>query len=240
MGSPVELTSIFIGFVVGAVATGIAWNLSMRTGRKPETAKVTALWSLKDVTADGARPAVIAERLEGVKLPMGTKVIVPSGSLSTIDPDILMSCEVRMHPDVRLNAVFGKDRALVFSGPVAPRQFAVVTTEDATVRRLQMDFQRMWGEASAHVEPVAISDLAHKEGRVVDVAGRVLEIMEYRGRKMMRLTDGKVSVGVVAQKTDVAAYQGGNVRVVGRMHREGGMPYIEADKVETLESAVAH
>jgi hypothetical protein len=233
----VDLLSIFIGVVVGGVATAIAWNLSTRNVRNPETTKLTALWTLKDLSVDGGRPAIMAERIDGLQLPMGSKVIVPSGSLGAVHPDIVMSCEVRMHPDVRVNAAIGKDRAIVFSGHVNPKSFALVTMEEAMVRRLQTDFQRMWGEAAAHVEQVAISDLAKKEGRVVDVTGRATEVMEYRGRKMLRITDGKTAIGVITQQADVSTFQGGTIRVVGRMHRDGGYPYIDATQVSLVEGA---
>ncbi|HEX2022085.1 MAG TPA: hypothetical protein VHH36_05185 [Candidatus Thermoplasmatota archaeon] len=233
-----ELLSLFIGSVVGVAATAIAWNLTSRAAPKKVATSVTSLWSLKDVVANGA-PAVIAERIDGVKLPMGSKVIVPTGSMQAVDPEILMSCEVRMHPEVRLNAVVGKDEAVVFSGHVAPRSAAVVTTDEQIVRRLQNDFSRMWAQSSPHVETVEISSLAGKQGRVVDVTGRAIEVMEFRGRKMLRLTDGKVAVGVVAKQQDVANMTGANVRVVGRLQRDGAYPYIEATELTVLDQGAA-
>jgi len=232
---PLSLLSILLGFVLGTAATAIAWNLSQRGVRNPETARLTALWSLKDVTEPGMRPAVIAEHLEGVALPAGTKVVVPASSLASVPASILGSCEVRMHPEVRVNAVVGKDRALVFSGHVTPKAFAVFTRDMHTVQLLQNDFQRMWGEATPYVERVAtIADLAGKDGRVVDVTGKAIELMEFRGRKMLRLTDGKVQVGVVTTQQDVSQYQGGVVRVVGKMHRENGYAFLEADKLSLV------
>jgi hypothetical protein len=208
--------------------------------RNPETTRLTALWSLKDVVEPGARPAVLAESVAGLALPPGSKVIVPAGSLSAVPAQVLSTCEVRMHPEVRVNAVVGKDRALVFSGHVTPKAFAVFTMDGATVRLLQSDFQRMWGEGTPYVEQVAtIADLAGKDGRVVDVTGKAIELMEFRGRKMLRLTDGKVQVGVVTTQQDVSEFQGGTVRVVGRMHRENGYAFVEADRLTLLNAAPA-
>lgn len=234
---PLSLSSLFIGFVLGVVATAIAWNLSTRTARPQERASVTALWRIEDVVEPGGRPAFIAERIDGMTLPRGSKVIVPDAA--HLPDAVLAACEVRMHPDVRMNACVGKDRALLFSGHVSPKAHAVVTTEPSAVRRLQNDFQRMWGEASPYVERSDVATLGEKNGRVVDVTGQAQEVIEYRGRKMLRLTDGKMSVGVVARQDDVSVFSGGTVRVIGKMHRDGGHAYIEADKVSLVEQPAA-
>ena len=95
----------------------------------------------------------------------------------------------------------------------------------------------MWRESDPFVEQVAqIADLAQKDGRVVDVSGKAVELVEFRGRKMLRLTDGKTNVGVVTQQQDVAQFAGRDVRVVGRMHREQGYAFLEADKLSLVTS----
>lgn len=234
---PLALGSLLLGFTLGVVATVAVWAITYRTAREPERAKVTALWSLESITEPGMRAAIVAENLEGMTLPANSKVVVPAASVHKVPAQILASCEVRMHPDVRMNAAIGKDRALLFSGHVHPKAHAVVTTEHTAVRRLQNDFQRMWAESDPYVERAQVSDLAGKAGRHVDVTGKALDVLEYRGRKMLRLTDGQAQVGVVTKQGDVGAYAGAVIRVVGRMHRDGGHAYIEADKVALVEGA---
>lgn len=236
-GMPLSLSSIFLGFLLGVAATAIAWHFSTRFVRNPERTKVTAVWSLEDLTEPGTRPAIIAERVAGLKIPGNAKVIVPAGTLNAVPPEVLATCEVRMHPEVRVNAAIGKDRAILFSGRVSPTSTAVLTINEDIVRRLQNDFARMWGQSTPFVEETAIAELSNKIGRIVDVKGRALEVLEYRGRKMLRITDGKLSVGVVTKQRDVAEFQGGNVRVVGRMHRDGAYPFIEADQVQLVEGS---
>lgn len=226
----VSLLSIFLGFVVGVAATAILWSLAQRNVRNPETTRLTALWSLQDVVEPGARPAILAERIEAVRLPAGSKVVVPS--TSSVPPEVLSSCDVRMHPEVRINACVGKDRALVFSGHVSPKAFAVFTMDPAAVHLLQADFQRMWGESTPYVEHIgAIAELAGKAGRFVEVQGKAVELMDYRGQKMLRLTDGVTNVGVVTSQQDVSKYQGATVRVVGQFKRENGYAFLQADKL---------
>lgn len=230
-----SLLAVFLGFVLGVVATSIVWNLSHRSVRNPETSRLTALWSIQDVAEPGTRPALLAEGLEGVRVPAGSKIIVPRDGLARVPADVLASCEVRMHPEVRINACVGKDRALVFSGHVTPKAFAVFTRDAAAVHLLQADFQRMWGESTPYVEHVEhIADLAGKAGRWVDVTGKAVDLMDYRGQKMLRLTDGVTNVGVVTAQQDVSQYQGSTVRVVGQFKREQGYAYLAADRLEAL------
>lgn len=227
-----DLGSVFIGFVLGVVAAGIAWAMTIKSSRPNEKAKVTAVWDVRDITEPGQRAAIVAEHLvEGVHLPAHSKVIVPASAIASVPAGILASCEVRMHSDVRMNAAVGKDRALLFSGSVSPKAHAVVTTEPTAVRRLQNDFERLWGESTPFAERAMVRDLAGKAGRQVDVTGRALDILEYRGRKMLRLTDEQAQVGVITTQFDVAQYAGSTIRVIGKMHRDGGHSYIEADTV---------
>lgn len=233
-----DLGSLFVGFVLGVVAAGIAWAMTLSSARPNEKAKVTAVWDVRDITEPGHQAAIVAERLtEGLNLPAQSKVIVPASAIATVPASILASCEVRMHADVRMNAAIGKDRALLFSGSVSPKAHAVVTTEPSAVRRLQNDFGRMWSESTPYVERAEIHDLAAKNGRHVDVTGRALDVVEYRGRKMLRLTDSQAQVGVIMPQGDVSQYAGSSIRVVGKMHRDGGHAYIEADKVMTVGAA---
>lgn len=232
---PLSLFSLFLGFVLGVAATGIAWAMTQKSSRPAEKAKVTAVWDIRDVVEPGARAAIVAEHFAAdVHLPRDSKVVVPAGSIGSVPQAILTTCEVRMHPDVRMNAAVGKDRALLFSGHVSAKAHAVVTTEPTAVRRLQNDFERMWSESSPYVERAQVHELAGKAGRHVDVTGKAIDVLEYRGRKMLRLTDGQAQVGVVTSQGDVAQWAGTTIRVVGKMHRDGGHAYIEADRVSPV------
>lgn len=235
---PIDLLSLFIGFVTGAVVVAIAWNLSSRTAAPAETTRLSGVWSLDDVASAGTRLAILATRIDGVRPPPNSKVLVPRAD--TVPADVLASCEVRMHPEVRVNAAIGKDRALVFSGTVNPKATAMTTLEANAVRRLQGDFSRLWAESQPYIEPVAsVSALSGKAGRMVDVTGRAADVLEFRGKKMLRISDGKAAVGVVTQQGDVSQWSGATIRVTGRMVREGGYAYIDATSVTPLGEAAA-
>lgn len=236
---PLDLLSVFLGFVLGSAAVAIVWNLMQKPVRNPETTRLTGVWSLRDVAGQGARPVMLAEGLEGLSVPAGTKLVVPRGRIDSVPADVLATCDVRMHPDVRVNAAVGKDRALIFSGRITPKATALFTMDEHTVRQLQGDFERMWKESTPYVETTQLKDLGNKAGRFVDVTGQAVDVMEFRGRKMLRLTDGMVAVGVVAAKDDVTAYPGSTLRVVGKMHKEAGYAYLEADKVEIVGKPAA-
>ena len=228
-----DLLSIFVGFVIGAVVVAIAWNLSSRTSRPAATTHLSAVWSLKDVAAQGTQLAVLATRIEGVSVPSGSKVLVPRAE--SVPPEVLATSEVRMHPDVRVNAAIGKERALVFSGHVHPRATAMTTLEQGAVRRLQADFGKLWSESSPYIEPVAsVSGLSGKAGHMVEVSGMAGDVLEFRGKKMLKLSDGKSAVGVVTKQGDVGQWAGATIRVTGKMLREGGYAFIDADHVEPV------
>jgi hypothetical protein len=239
IGMPIDLLSLFIGFVTGAVVCAFAWNLSSRTSNKPaETTRISGVWSIKDVVSPGTQLAVLATGVRDVQLPPGSKILVPRAD--AVGADILATCEVRMHPGVNVNAAIGKDRALVFSGPVAAKSTAMTTLEVNSVRRLQADFGRLWGESTPYIEPVAsVSALSGKAGRMVAVSGQAADVIEFRGRKMLRISDGKAAVGVVTSQGDVAQWSGATIRVQGRMVREGGYTYIDASRVDPVGEAPA-
>lgn len=234
-----SLLSVFLGVVLGALAASIAWHLSTRQVRNPETTHLTTVWQLSDIIAPGTKPAIMAQRVDGMKFPAGSHVILQKGQLDSVAPEVLTSCEVRVHDDVRVNAAVGRDRALVFSGHVSPRAVTVMTLDAQLVRRLQADFTRMWGQSEPYVETARIAELAAMEGRLVDVTGRASDLMEYRGRRMLRITDGRTSIGVVTTQEDVARHQGKTVRIVGRVVRENGEAYVEADAIRDTQGAVA-
>jgi len=230
-----SLTSIFIGFAIGSAAMGIVWQLTSRQIRNPERTRLSGVWSIPDVS-DGHAPAIVAHGIrDDVTVPAGSKVIVPAAA-GRVPASVLDTCTVRMHPDVHLNAAIGAERALIFSGAIAKRTTAVTTHDEATVKQLQRDFQRLWSESKPHVEPASLETLATKIGRVVEVKGRASGVVEFRHRKMLKLTDGNAAVGVITRDGEVSRYQGGHIRVVGVMKRENGTPFIEAETV-TLEEA---
>lgn len=229
---PLDLLSVGVGFTAGVAATAIAWNLTQsRTVRNPEHTKVaSAQWALSQVSR-GSPPAIMTERLDAVDVPAGSKVLVPSGRADAVPPRVLATCEVRMHEGVTMNYALGRERALVFSSHIHPRAHAVYTNEESAVKRLQSEFGAMWQEADPYIQKVALSAVPDMDGRFVEVTGVASEVVEFRGRRMMRLTDGGTTVGVVTPDGGVVELQGKPVLVTGRVSREGGMVHIDARRV---------
>jgi len=228
---PLDLVSLGMGFTAGVAATAVAWNLTQRTVRNPEATKLTAVWALSEV-ARGGPPAIMAERIEGLEVPANAKVLVPLGAASAVPVEVLQSCEVRMHPDVRMNYALGRDRALVFSSFMHPRAHAVYTREESAVKKLQAEFTKLWTEAEPYVERVSVEAVASRDGRHVEFTGTAAEMIEYRGRKMLRVSENGHSVGVVTTEGIPAELAGKPVRVAGRVAREGGYVYVEARRIE--------
>lgn len=235
---PIDLASLGIGFVSGVAATAVAWSMTTRHVTNPEQTKLTAVWALDEV-GRGHPPALMVERLVGLKVPAGSKILVPAGQPNAVPPDVLLACEVRMHPDVGMNYALGKDRALVFSSYMHPRAHAVYTYESAAVRKLQADFTRLWTEGEPYVEKVPLAAVAGMDGRHVEITGVAQELVEFRGRHMLRVSDGEHAVGVTTTQGNLADLQGKPVKVTGRVGRDGGYVYVEARSVERAARAAA-
>jgi hypothetical protein len=148
---------------------------------------------------------------------------------------VLARCEVRMHRDVHANFCVGPGRALVFASHIFPRAQVLWSMEPAVVQHLQEEFVRLWSEAEPYCEESTLADVPAREGRVVDVKGFASEMVEFRGQKMLKVTAGGATVGVLTSDAAVATLQGGPVRVVGKVMREGGTPYIEARRIEKAQ-----
>lgn len=227
---PLDLVSFGIGIGSGIVGAGLAFTLSQRaTARNPESTKVASHWALSEVSR-GVPPALMVERLEGLPVPRGAKVLVPDAN--AVPYDVLRSCDVRVNPDVNQNYAVGRDVALVFSSHVHPKAHAVYTREDAAVRKLQAEFQRVWMQAEPYVEPVSIEAVPSREGRNIEVVGTAAEWVEFRGRRMLRLTANGKSVGVVTEDSSASSLQGNVVRVAGRVVREADRVFVEALRIE--------
>lgn len=229
---PLDLVSLGIGFTSGVVASAAVWNLTQqRRVSNPETTKLTATWALTEVSRTGP-PAVMAERIEGLDLPLNSKVLVKDAS--GIPPQVLRSCDVRVNASVHANYVLGRAQALVFSSHMHPRANVVFTRDDAAVKKLQNEFTGLWMQAEPHVQRASVEGLGAWNGRHVEVVGTAAELMEYRGRRMLRLSENGHAVGVVTDDGGAAEFMGKFVRVVGKVVSEGQHVFLEARRIERV------
>ncbi|MHB8605001.1 MAG: hypothetical protein ACYDCK_07055 [Thermoplasmatota archaeon] len=237
---PVSPIEIGIGFVVGVIATAIAWQLSTKSVRNPERTRVSAVWGVQEVIAMGDTARIAAERIgTGVRIPEGSHILLKAGATDAVPADVIHTCEVREHPDVAANYVLGRDRALVFSGHIEQRSLALWTDEPAAVGHLANDFDRAWAAATPYYETVAAQELlSGGPHKLVAVSGVASEQMEFRGRKMMRLNDNGAILGVSAGDS-VPDLAGVGITVFGKVHRENGGVFVEAQRIERLPQQAA-
>lgn len=224
-----------VGLVVGVLATALAFEFGVRDVRNPEESKITSAWNLGEVSGVDP-PMIMSEDLQDVRVPDGARVLVRAGE-ARLKSGVLRHGEVRMHPDVRVNFALGDRKALVFSGTVHPEAMAVSTAQDTILTRLKSEFDRLWDEAEPYVEQVAIKDLAGRENVEVEVEGTVSQVVDYRGKTMIRVTEGGETVGVLAKGDDLEALEGSTVQVRGTFRREEGYHVIDADRIRQVSSA---
>ena len=222
-----SLPSLLIGFAVGAVSAAIVFQLAFGTGgRRPAQSEVTNLW---DLAALG-EARIIADRLE-LTPPPGTKVVLPAGAAHVSD-ELLRTCDVRTHPEVRENAALGHGRALVFTSAVRPGAVAVSTTDPALVARLEHDWEALWKAGEPFAPTVPLVQVPQHVGSVVEIRGVDAGMTEYRGRHVLRVeSDGHALPVLVQADTGLT---GQPIRVIGKVVRAEGMTCVDAAKIMPL------
>lgn len=213
------LVDIALGVVIGLVAATVAFELGIKKFLpKSMDTTWTKRWDLRDV---GPNPLVVTEKITGVELPEGSRVLIRSKD-SSIDavPD---GVQVKQHPKVRGNYVVGKSRALIFNSVIHPDAPAVNTVDDAVVDKLHREFDRLWyGEERQRGEP------AHDD--VVSAEGVVVGVEQTDGGWLAKLSSqGKLLPVAVAEGQDL---EGQAVRVSGQVVYQDGQRVLQADEVE--------
>lgn len=222
-----------VGFLLGLLAAGLAFEFGIRQVRNPESSKITSAWSLGEVGRLDP-PRIVAENIRDLRVPKDARIIVKAGA-GAVSGSVLRDAEVRMHPDVRSNFALGDEKALVFSSTLHPKAMAVSTKNAPMVNRLGSEFDRLWEEAEPYVERVHIKDLAGRENVEVEVEGTVATVMDYRTGKMLRVTQGGETVGVLAKGKDLEELKGETIRVRGEYRREEGYHVVDADRIRRVK-----
>lgn len=223
-----SLPSILLGFATGAICAAIVFQLAFGNGtRRPAASEVTTLWDLASL----GEVRLLADRLDGLTPPPGTKVVLPAGS-GQVAEDLLRTCDVRTHPDVRENAALGQGRALIFTSSVRPGAVAVATTDPTLLTSLEHDWDRLWKTAEPFAPTVPLVQVAQHVGSMVEVRGVDAGMTDYRGRQVLRVeSDGHALPVLVQMDTGL---KGQPIRVIGKVVRAEGMTCVEAVKVLPL------
>ena len=182
-----EPISILIGFCIGVVAVAIAIELAWKKTPPLETCKLTTNWSINEIK----NPSIVAEQFEG-RLPEGARIIGDEIQIREGE-----EVEAR-RGEARGNFAIGKDRALIFSGKMKKGKIALRTTDDLIIQRLREEFERLWRKGEREMYSFfKISELPKKENIPVITRGVVRAIVPYRGKFLMRLSDGGHFIGVL-------------------------------------------
>lgn len=213
------IVDLAIGFVVGIATTTVAFELGIKKFLpKQQTSNWIEDWELTEV---GRTPQIVAEKITGVTLPEGARVIVTSreGSLDQV-PDHV---EVRVDPSAAGNFVVGESRALMFNSIIHPGAPAVRTVDEMIVDKLHREFDRMWYGGDEPDADQIVDDEVSAEGIVVGVEqtpdGAVAKLS----------SEGRTLPVAVANGQDL---EGQAVRVSGTVVYQDGERVLKADHVE--------
>lgn len=231
----IGLVDVAIGFAIGIVATTVAFELGIKKFLpKVQESDWTTRWSLNDL---GPNPLIVAERITGVDVPQGARLVVKSGERSLDgQPD---GVQVKVDPSATGNYAIGRGRALIFNSVIHPQAAAVETVEEPIVDKLSREFDRLWygGETEADAArsgeqvPAASSDgAAAVPDDEVSAQGVVVGVEETDGGWLAKVSSqGKLLPVVVANGQDL---EGQAVRVTGKVVYHGGQRVLKASNVE--------
>lgn len=223
-----DTISVLVGFLVGVVVAAIAVELGLKKlFSPPSNTKVTSSWRLDEFEA----PLVVALDAASTSYPPGSEVVTAGG----VDPQGFRGRTFRRNPNARANVVIdrARDRALLFMGPVEPGTLALATVDRDLVGRLRGEHRRLWETGSEYVEEMPLGEVVGRHGVSVRTRGRVQEIVPYRERHLMRLTDGKQVLGVLVDAPLDLVQQ--DVVVTGRLIRgTSGYTVLDADEVRLV------
>lgn len=226
-----DTISIFVGMLVGVIATAVAVELGLKKlFRPPSRTKMTAAWRLEDFEA----PVVVAMDATSTVYPKGARVVTAGGA----DPRGFRDRDFRRNPNARGNFLIDRsqDKALLFLGPVQDGTLALSTVDSELVGRLRAEHRRLWETGEAYVEEIPLAEVVGRQGVSVRTRGQVVEVVPYRERHLMRVTDAGETIGVLVDASlDLV---GQSVVVTGRVSRgQSGYTIVDADEVRVVRKA---
>lgn len=221
-----DVLSTLVGFLIGIVAAGFAVELGLKKFfSPPPSSKLTTVWSLDELN----KPEIAAIQLgAGLKVP-ATARVVTAASAPPSKKDFQLRRNSEVHGSFALDST--KPRALLFLGDIKPGALALWTVDEALIDRLRADFNRFWTRSTDYVERASVSELASKPNVTIETTGTVQDVIPYRGRYMMRLTEQGEAVGVVVDSE--LPLRGQRVTVKGIVRNStSGYPLVEALEVK--------
>jgi hypothetical protein len=221
-----DVLSTFVGFLIGIVAAGFAVELGLKKFLSPPpSSKLTTVWSLDELH----NPEVAATQLgAGLKVPVTARVVTAASA-----PPAMKDYQLRRNSEVYGSFALDakRPRALLFLGDVKPGALALWTVDEALIDRLRADFNRFWTRSTDYVERTPVGDISQKPNVTIETSGTVQDVIPYRGRFMLRLTDQGDAVGVVVDQE--LPLRGLKVVVKGIVRNStSGYPLVEALEVK--------
>lgn len=221
-----EVLSTLVGFVVGVVAAGIAVELGLKKWfSAPDSSKLTTIWSLTELQS----PEIVATSLHaGVEVPANAR-IVSAGDV----PPSRKGLNVRRNTEARGSFAIDahRARAVLFLGAIEKGTLALWTVDERIIERLRAEFSRLWTRSTDYVERATVADIASKANVTVETRGIVQDVIPYKGRYMLRLTDHGDAVGVLVDQDLQVRGQKVTVKGIVRTSRSG-YPLVEALEVK--------
>ncbi len=235
---PVDLLWLTVGFLVGVAATAFALEVAFRRVRNDERASLKKDWSLYELDGDEGAPSIVTTSLENVDVPSRSKVLVAPGA--RLPEKIAKTCEIRVHEDAEGNFAIGNGKAVLCTGPVEAGTLALETVHPALVSRLERSFESLWMQASPYTREVQPSEIQDNEGSLVEVEGRVDEVLTSGDKSLVRLsTEDAPGRGNVLVPSNLPIDESKAYRFSGHVVTEGGRTALKAEHVQEIRLTAA-
>lgn len=221
-----DVLSTFIGFVVGVVAAGIAVELGLKKWfSAPDSSKLTTIWSLTELSS----PEIVATSLHaGVEVPASARIVCASDI-----PASRKGLNVRRNGEVKGSFAIdaNRARAVLFLGGIEKGSLALWTVDERIIERLRAEFSRLWTRSTDYVERASVADIATRANATVETTGIVQDVIPYKGKYMLRLSDRGDAVGVIVDQD--LQVRGQKVTIKGIVRTSSsGYPLLEALEVK--------
>ncbi len=234
---PVDLLWITVGFLVGVAATAFALEVAFRRVRNDERASLTKDWTLQELARDGP-PGIITTSLEGVDVPRNSRVLVAPGA--KLPSKIAKTCDIRLHEDAKGNVAVGSGKAILCTGPVQAGTLSLTTVHPALVSQLERSFESLWVQARPFKRKVDPDQIGANEGTLVEVRGRIADVLTSGEKSMLRLENGNgQGQGTVCVPSNLPVEKGKHYEFSGHVVTEGGRKVVKAEHVKEIAPATA-
>lgn len=229
-----DLFSAIIGFIVGMILSMITMEYILY---KSQGFTLEADWDLNNER----NLKICATEIGEITVPHDAKIVVKKGSYVPVE--IFRRGLVKEAENVSLNFAVSEDKAYLFLGPIKRGVYALITSDEVLMEKLDQMFNKYWSESEKHVYTIeeTVEDLEKYVGTVIKVRGKILnpDFVRYGhyarlilpNNKVLALSVSSMSVAEELLKSDL---HGSFVEVEGILKSSDNVLVLEVTSIRRI------